>query len=229
MSAMNLDKPLDELIATKKKANRGRRAPRGGAAGAATGGRIPSGPQAGRKAPAATPAAAASSQIPVGDKIVVSNLPDDVTEAQVKELFTSTIGPIRSASLAYDSKGKSKGVATIQFNKVVDAQKAYQQYNKRLVDGKRPMKVEIIVDPSKAPPVPLTSRLGAAPAAPASSTIAAAGGAARQPRAAGTGGGRRRGGGRGPRSEPRPKATVESLDAEMSEYIAGGKAADKAE
>ena len=54
-----------------------------------------------------------------------------------QELFTSTVGPLRSASLAYDSKGKSKGVATIEFHKAQDASKAYDQYNKRLVDGSR--------------------------------------------------------------------------------------------
>ncbi|SGY47051.1 BQ5605_C001g00491 [Microbotryum silenes-dioicae] len=89
----------------------------------------------------------------------------------------------------------------------------------------RPLKVEIIVDPNRVPPQPLTSRLGAAPAAPpktrvASSTVAAASGAsgaARQQTRA-TGG---RGRGRGGRSgERRAKPTVESLDAEMSDYLA---------
>ncbi|SCZ99036.1 BZ3500_MvSof-1268-A1-R1_Chr3-1g05775 [Microbotryum saponariae] len=91
--------------------------------------------------------------------------------------------------------------------------------------SRRPLKVEIIVDPNRVPPQPLTSRLGAAPAAPpkaraASSTVAAASGAsgaARQQTRA-TGG---RGRGRGGRSgERRAKPTVESLDAEMSDYLA---------
>lgn len=57
------------------------------------------------------------------------------TLTRSQELFTSTVGPLKTASLAYDSKGKSKGVATIQFHKAIDATKAYEQYNKRLVDG----------------------------------------------------------------------------------------------
>lgn len=52
-----------------------------------------------------------------------------------QELFQQTVGPLKSASLAYDSKGKSKGVATIQFVKAADSNKAYTQYNKRLIDG----------------------------------------------------------------------------------------------
>jgi hypothetical protein len=52
-----------------------------------------------------------------------------------QELIASTVGPFRSASLSYDSKGQSTGVATIQFQKAADATKAYNQYNKRLIDG----------------------------------------------------------------------------------------------
>ena len=52
-----------------------------------------------------------------------------------QELFQSTVGPLRTASLSYDAKGHSKGIATVQFVKAVDATKAYQQYNKRLIDG----------------------------------------------------------------------------------------------
>ncbi|KAK4700771.1 THO complex subunit 4, partial [Phenoliferia sp. Uapishka_3] len=225
---MNLDKPLDEIISAKKGAGRGGRRNNnagGGRPARAAGGE---GGQA-RRAPVER-AQPQQQQQPTfsGDKIVVSNLPEDVTEAQIKELFTSTVGPLRSASLAYDSKGKSKGVATIQFQKAADANKAYEQYNKRLVDGKRPMKVEIIIDPSRAPALPLGARLGVAPTGPkpVSATVAAAGGNARQPRAAGTGGRRGgRGGGAG-RQPERPKATLESLDAEMSDYIAGGAKTD---
>ncbi|KAM0755264.1 RNA-binding domain-containing protein [Meredithblackwellia eburnea MCA 4105] len=207
---MNIDKPLDDIIASKKQ-NRGPRR------SAPAGGKAPAAAQAAKAAPAAPKPANPLNSI-VSDKILVSNLPEDVTEPQIKELFTSTVGPLKFASLSYDSKGKSKGIATIQFHKNADALKAYEQYNKRLVDGKRPMKVEIVYDPTRLPPPPLTSRLGAAPAQ--SSTIAAAGGSARQPRAANAGGKK---GGRGPRSEPRPKATVESLDAEMSDYLAQGQ------
>ncbi|GAA6045593.1 hypothetical protein NBRC10513_005011 [Rhodotorula toruloides] len=235
---MNIDKPLDDMIAEKKK-SRGPRRPRGprnaGAGGAAS--------AAGGAPKAAAPAAAAAAPVHVGDKIIVSNLPTDVNEQQVKELFTTTIGPIRTCSLAYNAQGLSKGTATVHFVKAEHATAAYQQYNKRLIDGKRAMRVEIVVDPARAAAKqPLTARIAAAaPQAPANSraaqsaTVAAAGGSAvqtRQPRQPGQEGrrGGRRGGGRGgARGSERPKVTAESLDAEMSDYQAQGAGANGAE
>ncbi|KAF8239315.1 hypothetical protein L208DRAFT_1237597, partial [Tricholoma matsutake] len=69
------------------------------------------------------------------DKIMVSNLPQDVNEVQIKELFHSTVGPLRQVTLHFDSSGRSKGVAAIQFQRAGDANKAYTQYNNRLIDG----------------------------------------------------------------------------------------------
>jgi THO complex subunit 4 len=65
----------------------------------------------------------------------VSNLPQDVNEAQVKELFTSTVGPLREVTLHYDASGRSKGVAAVHFQRKGDGTKAFQQYNNRLIDG----------------------------------------------------------------------------------------------
>ncbi|TFY70998.1 hypothetical protein EVG20_g2023 [Dentipellis fragilis] len=69
------------------------------------------------------------------DKIIVSNLPLDVNEVQVKELFHTTVGPLRDVTLHYDSAGRSKGVASVHFQRKGDGTKAYQQYNNRLIDG----------------------------------------------------------------------------------------------
>jgi len=88
------------------------------------------------------------------EKIIVSNLPTDVNEAQIKvcsrllwlicpscslvprqELFHSTIGPLKDVTLHYDPAGRSKGVANIIFTRKGDGSKAYQQYNNRLIDG----------------------------------------------------------------------------------------------
>ncbi|KAF9019983.1 hypothetical protein BDZ89DRAFT_958691, partial [Hymenopellis radicata] len=80
----------------------------------------------------AKPAAAAQ---PTADKIIVSNLPHDVNEAQIKELFHSTVGPVRELTLHFDANGRSKGVAAVQFQQKGDGNKAYQQYNNRLIDG----------------------------------------------------------------------------------------------
>lgn len=105
------------------------------------------------------------------------------------------------------------------------------------------IRVEVIVDPSRAAVAnkPLTARLAPAPPvnsrAAQSATVSAAGGSATQQsgsRAAGAaGGGARRGtrGGRGAakggreRAPERPKATLESLDAEMSDWQAQVSAA----
>ncbi|GAA5859376.1 hypothetical protein JCM8547_002006 [Rhodosporidiobolus lusitaniae] len=235
---MNIDRPLDEVIQEKRK-SRGPRRPRGP--------RNPSNAAPAQAAQAAAPKAAApavpaAGQVHVGDKVIISGLPEDVNEQQIRELFTSTVGPVRRVELSYNPQGKSKGVATVHFNKAEHATSAYTQYNKRLIDGKKPMKVEIIVNPNRAGTAgaSLAGRLNAAPApaptqpaaakAARSATVSAAGGSAvQQPRAAGGRQGRRggRGGGRGGRSrgEERPKATLESLDAEMNDYQAQVSAA----
>ncbi|GAA5976512.1 hypothetical protein JCM10908_005526 [Rhodotorula pacifica] len=240
---MNIDKPLDDIIGEKRKSRAPRRArPAGGARKPSTGNQNNNNINNNAKA-AAAPAPAVSGSVHVGDKIIVSGLPTDVNEAQVRELFQTTVGPLRSCVLTYDARGQFKGTATVHFRKAEHATKAYSEYNKRVVDGSRPMRVEIIVDPSRAAASqPLTARLGAAPAiatppvksrAAKSATVAAAGGSAVQtPRNAGaaaggaSAGGRRGAGGRGRRGgrrgagEDRPAATAEALDAEMSDWQA---------
>jgi len=120
---------------------------------------------------AAAPAAAGSKQAPIiplmadGSKIIVSNLPMDVTENQIRDLFTQTVGPVSRIQLSYDKNGKSTGVAHIDLKRAGDAQVAFTQYNARLVDGNRPMKVEIVFDPTRLPPAPLNSRIAPAPRA----------------------------------------------------------------
>ncbi|KXN92128.1 mRNA export protein mlo3 [Leucoagaricus sp. SymC.cos] len=87
-------------------------------------------------AAAATKTGAAAQTVPTNaDKIIVSNLPADVNEAQIKELFASTVGPTKEVNLSYDASGRSKGVAAVTFSKKGDANKAYQQYHNRLIDG----------------------------------------------------------------------------------------------
>jgi len=164
-----------------------------------------------------TPKAASIAPQPV-EKIVVSNLPDDVNEAQVKELFQTTVGPLREVNLHYDANGRSKGVASVIFQKKGDGNKAYQQYNNRLIDGKRPMKIEVVVDPSRLAATPsLASRV-----APAENTAVVTNGT----QTARGRGGALRGRGRRPgtRKTERPQKTVEDLDAEMEDYTASNAA-----
>lgn len=134
------------MVKANRSANRKRGGhKRGGRGGAAKAGAV------GGSRQAAVPAAAAVSannrgRAPVvfpgrgsgpntGSKIVVSNLPLDVTEAQVKELFATTIGPLRKISLAYKANGQSSGICHIEFQRADDANRSYAQYNQRLIDG----------------------------------------------------------------------------------------------
>ncbi|OBZ75390.1 mRNA export protein mlo3 [Grifola frondosa] len=147
------------------------------------------------------------------DKIIVSNLPPDVNELQIKELFHTTVGPLKDVTLHYDSQGRSKGVAAIHFQRRGDGTKAFQQYNNRLIDGKRPMKIEIVVDPSRpAPPASLASRVAPAPAVPVETAPRTGGGRPRR--------GRGGGGVRGRKRKERPNKSVADLDAEMEDYTA---------
>ncbi|TFK38162.1 hypothetical protein BDQ12DRAFT_123328 [Crucibulum laeve] len=127
-----MDKSLDDIISSKPRNVRRGSSRRGTARAQVLGNAGVTPAQRVRAVPAAKPAAAQASP---ADKIIVSNLPTDVNEAQIKELFTSTVGPLRDVTLHYDAAGRSKGVAAVHFQKKGDGTKAYQQYNNRLIDG----------------------------------------------------------------------------------------------
>jgi len=87
---MNLDRPLDEIISDKRKQHRrssgiARRGGKTNGTGPVRNGRAP------RAQPAVAPVPATKLQLPPqmgqGSKIIVSNLPPDVTENQIRELF----------------------------------------------------------------------------------------------------------------------------------------------
>ncbi|KAJ7927459.1 hypothetical protein B0H13DRAFT_1970453 [Mycena leptocephala] len=171
---MEVAMSLDDIIASRPKTDRRTNSHRGKARAQVLG--TPGlSPAARARAKAVIPvkAAAAPTSTPA-EKIIVSNLPQDVNEAQVKELFHTTVGPLREVTLHYDAAGRSKGVATVLFSKKGDGNRAFQQYNNRLIDGRRPMKIEIVVDPSRpAPPATLASRVAPAPAAAGAAAAAA--------------------------------------------------------
>lgn len=88
-----------------------------------------------------------TSPIAVGStKIVISNLAQSVSQQDVLQLF-SQIGKVRSAQLNYDANGRSKGVATVIFQRPGDAERAIKEYNSRTLDN-RPMRIEVILDPA---------------------------------------------------------------------------------
>lgn len=203
---MNIDQPLQDMI----KANpSGKRRARSAAdrkrssatqkAAAAPAAKAPKARATGGKAPLQFPPKGPA----VGSKIILSNLPADVTEAQVKELFTS-LGPVRKVAMSYRQNGQSTGTCTVIFARAEDGQKAYQQYNNRLIDGKRPLKIEVIVDPSRLQPPP------AAPASKPATKKTAHAKPAQQPKKT-----------KAARAT-RPKKTLEDLDAEMEDYAKAG-------
>jgi len=199
-----MDKTLDDIIATKKVGRR-RGPPRRGSARAQTLGKpLPAPATRARVASTGVKAAVVASAASATEKIIVSGLPVDVNETQIKELFATTVGALRGVTLHYDSSGRSKGIASVQFSKKGDATKAYQQYNNRLIDGMKPMKIEIVVAPA---PVPLASRVS-----PATNGTT--------PRAGGPRAGRRRGGKTGTGRKDRPAKSAADLDAEMEDYTA---------
>ncbi|KAJ7691772.1 hypothetical protein B0H17DRAFT_1062622 [Mycena rosella] len=211
-----MEMALDDIIAARPKTERRTNSNRGKGRSQILGNNPVLSPATRARAKAA-PAAAAKPAGPTStpaEKIIVSNLPPDVNEAQVKELFHTTVGPLREVTLHYDATGRSKGVATVLFSKKGDGNRAFQQYNNRLIDGRRPMKIEIVVDPSR--PATLASRVAPAPAAAA---VAAVPRNANPPRGRGVAGRRGgRGGGR-PKADRTPK-TAADLDAEMEDYTA---------
>jgi len=136
-----MDKSLDEIISSKPRGIRrgsGRRnAARAqvlGSAGVSPAARARITASAATNGPKVVASTAPAISQPT-DKIIVSNLPTDVNETQVKELFHSTVGPLREVTLHYDSAGRSKGVAAVHFQRKGDGTKAFQQYNNRLIDG----------------------------------------------------------------------------------------------
>jgi THO complex subunit 4 len=215
-----MDKSLDEIIATRPRGVR-RPTARRGARAQILGTPGPS-PVTRARTAATTPAngAKSASVAQPADKIIVSNLPQDVNETQIKELFHSTVGPLREVTLHYDSSGRSKGVAAVHFQRKGDGTKAYQQYNNRLIDGKRPMKIEIVVDPARpAPAASLVSRV--APAAVAPAVVSAHQTTTRTGSTRGRRGvSRGAAGGSRMRKSERPPKSAADLDAEMEDYTA---------
>ncbi|CAH7683698.1 hypothetical protein PPACK8108_LOCUS17364 [Phakopsora pachyrhizi] len=139
-------------------------------------------------------------QMGQGSKIKVSNLPSD-----------TTVGPVNWVALSYDNRGVSKGTTQVEFKQNNDATKVFQQYNKRLIDQNCPMKVEIVVDPARIPPHPLSNRVAPAPKVANPASAGANGKAAN----GGSCQGGNLGNGRGNRQ---PQKTAADLDAEMEDY-----------
>ncbi|KAG9682088.1 hypothetical protein KCU95_g14510, partial [Aureobasidium melanogenum] len=101
-----LDQSLEEIAGSRR--NDARRNRRGGKPRVSTGGVTKN--AAAAKPAARQPKAAAAAAAIVGaalpatgeSKIIVSNLPSDVTEQQIKEYFSQAVGPVKKVLLNYN-------------------------------------------------------------------------------------------------------------------------------
>ncbi|KAK0542224.1 RNA-binding RNA annealing protein [Tilletia horrida] len=123
--------------------------------------------------------------------------------------------------MSFRANGQSTGNCTVEFQRAEDGNRAYTQYNNRLIDGKRQLKIEVVVDPAKA--TAALARVVAPATTTRGATTARAGGAAAG-RGRGARGGASAGGAAKSKRTVRPKKTAEDLDAEMEDYA---KNADK--
>ncbi|KLO09011.1 hypothetical protein SCHPADRAFT_908142 [Schizopora paradoxa] len=89
-----------------------------------------------------------------GSKILLSNLPPDVSEDEIVDLMKKTIGPVNitQSFMAHNNKGFPRGVTIISFMRPGDAMKARERYDGKVIDGKRAIKLELIVSHVEPPP-----------------------------------------------------------------------------
>ncbi|KAH0376419.1 hypothetical protein KCU92_g9776, partial [Aureobasidium melanogenum] len=231
-----LDQSLEEIAGSRR--NDARRNRRGGKPRVSTGGvtkNAAAAKPAGRQPKAAAAAAAiVGAALPATgeSKIIVSNLPSDVTEQQIKEYFTQAVGPVKKVLLNYNKNGRSVGVATIIFSQAQSAAEAAKKLDSVKVDGK-PMKIEVILGAKYAPAPAAPKSLGdriQAPKAKKENNKPKSAAAAPKPATAGAAGATKatgRAGRKARAGRPKPK-TVEELDAEMSEYFDPNAAAPAA-
>lgn len=220
-----LDQSLDEILSTQRRtAGSHRRSQRRSSGRPAT-----TAPVGGVQKNLKQPRAAATKQAPAKatgghgeSKVVVSNLPKDVNEAQIKEYFKTSVGPIKRVEVSYGPGGVSRGIATVTFAHLDGASKAFNALNGLLVDS-RPIKIEIVVGGAKAAEVvptkkSLTERITQPKAQPKSAANdkkkEAAGKTAASSARGGRGNGKKR-----PRSARPAKKTTEELDSEMADYF----------
>ncbi|RAL53030.1 hypothetical protein DM860_016265 [Cuscuta australis] len=87
-------------------------------------------------------AAALSSGLDIGSKLFVSNLDVQVSNDDIRELF-SEMGELIRYAIHFDKYGRTSGSAEVVFARRNDALKALKKYNNVMLDG-RPMKIEFV-------------------------------------------------------------------------------------
>ncbi|KAI0970789.1 hypothetical protein F4678DRAFT_103114 [Xylaria arbuscula] len=226
-----LDQPLDEIISTQRRTVGGRRRSQRRPAGRP----VAAAPVGGVQKTSRQPRNAAAKQAPTKaaggngeSKVVVSNLPKDVNEAQIKEYFTTSVGPIKRVELSYGPNSVSRGIATVTFHKPDGASKAFSVLNGILVDN-RPIRIEIVVSAAKAAeiiptPKTLTERVSQPKAQPKSAANDKKKDAGKVVGSGSRGHNKKRPG----RSSRPAKKTAEELDSEMADYFNSGDQNDNA-
>ncbi|KAH9907902.1 RNA recognition domain-containing protein [Xylariomycetidae sp. FL2044] len=214
-----LDQSLDEILTTQRRAGPARRRtnrrPAGRPATTAPAGGVQKTSKQARTA--GTKQAPAKNTGGNGEsKVVVSNLPKDVNEGQIKEYFTTSIGPIKRVELSYGPNSVSRGIATVTFSKPDGASKAFNKLNGLLIDN-RAIKVEIIVSAAKAAEIIPTKTLNERITAPKAQPKSAANDKKKEAGGKAVGSGARGRKRRGQNARP-VKRTTEELDSEMADY-----------
>ncbi|KAG4028328.1 hypothetical protein MFRU_022g00480 [Monilinia fructicola] len=234
MSSDKLGQSLDEILATQRATGTGRGGRGNGRRGGrASGGRnataAPVGGVSKSKKPIkgstkATPTGPSGGNVP--SRIVVSNLPYDVTEQQIKEYFHEAKLHTKTVQLVYGPNGVSRGEANITFHRPGDAAAAVSRLNGVKVDN-RALRVQLLVDAQAAAVFEekvakkLMDRISTTPKSQPKSAV--------PNKSNGKDQGAKRGGKRGSRggsNTARPtKKTAEELDLEMADYWESGNAA----
>ncbi|KAH6850894.1 hypothetical protein B0I37DRAFT_372700 [Chaetomium sp. MPI-CAGE-AT-0009] len=226
-----LDQSLDEILTSQRRNQQGRRRSTRRTAGttrpapAAPAGGIQKSTKPARGANKPTPARGGG--VTGESKIMVSNLPKDVSEAQIKEYFVQAVGQVKKVEISYGPGGVSRGIAHVSFQQADGASKAFQTLNGLLIDNK-PVKVEVVVASADLIPQPksLAQRI-AQPKVQPKSAAAVKKNATTGKGGAAAGKGTKKTG-RGGRSNRPAKKTAEELDSEMADYFDSGNTENNA-
>ncbi|KAL2257412.1 hypothetical protein VTK26DRAFT_209 [Humicola hyalothermophila] len=212
-----LDQTLDEILRTNQGRRRSQRRSAGANRPAAT---APAGGVQKKTKPArnaAKPTPAKGAGLTGESKIMVSNLPKDVSEGQIKDYFQQAIGQVKKVEISYGPGGVSRGIAHVTFHHADGASKAFSTLNGLLIDNK-PVKVEVVVASAELipQPKPLAQRIAQPKAQPKSAATVKQGTNGTK---GGAAGGKSTKKGRRGRSNRPVKKTVEELDSEMADYF----------
>ncbi|KAK4458813.1 hypothetical protein QBC42DRAFT_275851 [Cladorrhinum samala] len=225
-----LDQSLDEILSSQRKNQQGRRKSQRRSVGAnrpttaAPAGGIQKTTKPARNA---TKAATGKGAGIVGEsKIVVSNLPKDVSEAQIKEYFQQAVGQVKKVEINYAAGGVSRGIANVTFQHADGATKAFSTLNGLLIDN-RPVKVEVVVSSAELipQPKPLSQRIAPPKAQPKSAAAVKHGANGPKGGAAAGKAGAKKAPRKGRSARP-AKKTAEELDSEMADYFDNANNAD---